>query len=46
MWDRNALPYLVTVTWSEGHPPLAVVQSRDQRRMAVLGRVQHIRTFS
>jgi dipeptidyl-peptidase-4 len=35
-WDRTALPYLVTVAWSEGHPPLVVVESRHQRRMVVL----------
>jgi dipeptidyl-peptidase-4 len=35
-WDRPALPYLVAVAWSEGHPPQVVVESRDQRRMVVL----------
>ncbi len=35
-WDNDALPYLVTVTWSEGHQPLAVVESRDQKRMVLL----------
>jgi dipeptidyl-peptidase-4 len=36
VWDREALPYLVTVTWSEGHPPLLTVQSRDQRRIVLV----------
>jgi dipeptidyl-peptidase-4 len=35
-WDRQALPYLVTVTWHGGRPPVALVQSRDQRRWQVL----------
>ncbi len=35
-WDREAFPYLVTVSWREGHPPTLVVQSRDQRTMQVL----------
>jgi dipeptidyl-peptidase 4 len=34
-----AFPYLVTVRWAEGHDPLVVVQSRDQRTMRIL-RVQ------
>ncbi len=34
-WDRNALPYLATVHWSEG-APLLVVQSRRQDRAVVL----------
>jgi dipeptidyl-peptidase-4 len=31
-----AFPYLVTATWTDGHDPLAVVQSRDQRTMRLL----------
>jgi dipeptidyl-peptidase 4 len=34
-----AFPYLVTVRWQDGHDPLVVVQSRDQRTMRIL-RVQ------
>jgi dipeptidyl-peptidase 4 len=34
--DRAAFPYLVTASWSEGHDPLVVVQSRDQRTMRIL----------
>ena len=30
-------PYLVTACWSDGHDPLVVVQSRDQRTMRILG---------
>jgi dipeptidyl-peptidase-4 len=30
-------PYLVTACWPDGHDPLVVVQSRDQRSMRVLG---------
>ena len=37
--DRDAFPYLVTVRWQDGHDPLVVVQSRDQRTMRIL-RVQ------
>jgi dipeptidyl-peptidase 4 len=29
-------PYLVTACWSDGHDPLVVVQSRDQRTMRIL----------
>jgi dipeptidyl-peptidase 4 len=35
--DPAAFPYLVTVCWQDGHDPLAVVQSRDQRTMRILG---------
>ncbi|MGN6330672.1 MAG: prolyl oligopeptidase family serine peptidase [Motilibacteraceae bacterium] len=35
-WDRDAYPYLVEVTWSSDGAPLLAVQSRDQRRVAVL----------
>jgi dipeptidyl-peptidase 4 len=37
--DREAFPYLVTARWQDGHDPLVVVQSRDQRTMRIL-RVQ------
>jgi dipeptidyl-peptidase 4 len=58
-WDTGALPYLVTAGWeSAGHggpdgeprPPLLVVQSRDQRTLALLavdpatGQTRAIRT--
>jgi dipeptidyl-peptidase 4 len=36
---RAAFPYLVTARWQDGHDPLVVVQSRDQRTMRIL-RVQ------
>ncbi|MGN6242738.1 MAG: prolyl oligopeptidase family serine peptidase [Motilibacteraceae bacterium] len=35
-WDRETYPYLVEVTWSADGAPLLAVQSRDQRRLAVL----------
>ncbi len=35
-WDHAQFPYLVTAEWAQGHPPLIVVQSRDQRRMQIL----------
>jgi dipeptidyl-peptidase-4 len=35
-WDRAEFPYLVTVSWDSGDP-LIVVQSRDQRRLRLLG---------
>jgi dipeptidyl-peptidase-4 len=35
-WDNTDLPYLATVHWSAGGPPLLAVQTRDQRRMVVL----------
>jgi dipeptidyl-peptidase-4 len=31
-----AFPYLVTAGWQDGHDPLVVVQSRDQRAMRIL----------
>jgi dipeptidyl-peptidase 4 len=35
-WDRDAFPYLVTVSWREAQPLTVVVESRDQRTMRVL----------
>jgi dipeptidyl-peptidase 4 len=35
--DPAAFPYLVTACWQDGHDPLVVVQSRDQRAMRTLG---------
>jgi dipeptidyl-peptidase-4 len=35
-WDGVDMPYLTSVHWSAGGPPLIAVQARDQRRMAVL----------
>jgi dipeptidyl-peptidase 4 len=35
--DWSAFPYLVTACWQDGHDPLVVVQSRDQRRLRILG---------
>lgn len=35
-WDREAFPYLVTVTWNERCPLTMLVMSRDQRRWLVL----------
>jgi dipeptidyl-peptidase 4 len=35
--DPAAFPYLVTAHWQDGHDPLVVVQSRDQRLMRILG---------
>src|SRR4029453_2173616 len=35
-WDRDALPYLVQVTWSDRCPLTLLVLSRDQKRWAVL----------
>ena len=32
-----AFPYLVSAGWQDGHDPLVVVQSRDQRAMRILG---------
>jgi dipeptidyl-peptidase-4 len=32
----DALPYLVTAAWTDGHDPLVVVQSRDQRTVRLL----------
>ena len=35
--DPAAFPDLVTARWQDGHDPLVVVQSRDQRTMRILG---------
>ncbi|WKK26089.1 alpha/beta fold hydrolase [Streptomyces olivoreticuli] len=35
-WDRERFPYLAQAHWSEGHPPLLLVQARDQRGQAYL----------
>jgi dipeptidyl-peptidase-4 len=35
--DPAAFPYLVTAGWQDGHDPLVVVQSRDQRVVRILG---------
>jgi dipeptidyl-peptidase-4 len=35
--DPAAFPYLVTAGWQDGHDPLVVVQSRDQRAVQILG---------
>ncbi len=35
-WDHAKYPYLATVRWSKGGPPLLVVQARDQTEVAVL----------
>jgi dipeptidyl-peptidase 4 len=35
--DAAAFPYLVSAGWQDGHDPLVVVQSRDQRAMRILG---------
>jgi dipeptidyl-peptidase-4 len=35
-WDREAFPYLVTVSWREGALLTLLVQSRDQRATRVL----------
>jgi dipeptidyl-peptidase-4 len=35
-WDRDALEYLVNVTWSERSPLTVLVMSRDQQRWQVL----------
>ncbi|MCC3767034.1 S9 family peptidase [Streptomyces sp. UNOC14_S4] len=35
-WDRERHPYLAQVHWSEGHPPLLLAQSRDQRSQVYL----------
>jgi dipeptidyl-peptidase 4 len=35
-WDRDALPYVVDVDWSEQDEPLVYVMSRDQGTAAVL----------
>jgi dipeptidyl-peptidase 4 len=35
-WDRDAFEYVVSVSWTDEGPPLALVQSRDQRDVLVL----------
>jgi dipeptidyl-peptidase-4 len=35
-WDRAAFPYVATAHWSAGGPPLALVQTRDQRTQRIL----------
>ena len=35
--ESAEFPYLVTAGWQDGHDPLVVVQSRDQRAMRILG---------
>jgi dipeptidyl-peptidase-4 len=35
-WDREALPYLVSVTWNDRCPLTLLVLSRDQKRWLVL----------
>ncbi|WNI17531.1 prolyl oligopeptidase family serine peptidase [Actinacidiphila sp. ITFR-21] len=35
-WDRERYPYLASVRWSAGRPPLLVVQRRDQREQLLL----------
>ncbi|WP_410631022.1 prolyl oligopeptidase family serine peptidase [Amycolatopsis sp. cmx-4-83] len=35
-WDRGRFPYLTAVRWSPHGPPLAQVQTRDQRTVRVL----------
>jgi len=35
-WDRAAFEYLVAASWTDAGPPLALVQSRDQRDVQVL----------
>jgi dipeptidyl-peptidase 4 len=35
-WDREAFEYVVAISWTEEGPPLALVQSRDQRDVQVL----------
>jgi dipeptidyl-peptidase 4 len=34
--DHETFGYLVTVRWQDGHDPLVVVQTRDQRAMRIL----------
>ncbi|HKA02688.1 MAG TPA: prolyl oligopeptidase family serine peptidase [Acidimicrobiales bacterium] len=36
-WDREAFPYLAAVRWDDPGGLLVTVQSRDQRRLEVLG---------
>ena len=35
-WDSDAFEYVVAVSWTDEGPPLALVQSRDQRDVQVL----------
>src|ERR1700722_6315879 len=35
--EGAAFPYLVSARWQDGHDPLVVVQSRDQRVLRILG---------
>jgi dipeptidyl-peptidase-4 len=35
-WDNVGFEYLVDVSWSEGHDPLLLVSTRDQKHMQVL----------
>lgn len=35
-WDRATFPYLVSVDWSAGHSPLALVESRDHHHAALI----------
>jgi len=35
-WDRRAFPYLVSVSWAPGHPPLVQVMTRRQERAQIL----------
>ncbi|HEX7247940.1 MAG TPA: DPP IV N-terminal domain-containing protein, partial [Actinomycetota bacterium] len=35
-WDRASFEYVVAVSWTDEGPPLALVQSRDQRDVQVL----------
>ncbi|MPZ74763.1 MAG: S9 family peptidase, partial [Nitriliruptorales bacterium] len=35
-WDRQALPYLVDVSWRVDEPLTVVAQSRDQQRLQIL----------
>jgi len=35
-WDREAMPYLAAVDWSDAHPLTFAVQRRDQRQVDVM----------
>jgi dipeptidyl-peptidase 4 len=35
-WDADAFPYLVSVRWRRGSPPLLQLASRDQRTMRIV----------
>jgi dipeptidyl-peptidase 4 len=35
-WDKNAFPYLATVTWSKNSPLTLMVQTRDQKEILLL----------